>query len=70
MNNTASSQEWFQAHPEIKVKSKLQLKKSANSVPKTEEEQIKIRGHPYEWIYCNNCGDPSHVCVCANPKYS
>jgi len=62
---------WFEDHPEaLKCKSKVQLKKSAKAVPKTEEEQIKVRGHPYSWIYCGNCGEPSHGCTCDNPNYS
>ncbi len=65
------SEEWFDKNPDSKIRKTLShLKKTSNSAPKTEQEQIETRGHPYDWIYCDNCGDPSHTCQCSDPQFS
>jgi len=66
-----TSENWFKKHPDAKYRKPLSdLNDTKNSAPKTEEEQIAVRGHPYDWIYCDNCSNPSHSCHCSNPDFS
>ncbi len=65
------SAKWFEDHPDaVYGKSIEELQRSKNFIPKTEEQQIRVRGNPLNWIYCDECSEASHNCICENPHFS